>query len=105
MAEAAAILDLTPCLDRHPAQLSGGQRQRVAMGRAIVHEPKVFLFDEPLSNPDDKLRVTMRIEIRRLHLPVAALHAFDLTSGKRITLLHPTASQPADPAPGMALGS
>lgn len=65
--EVAQILDLEPFLDRRPAQLSGGQRQRVAMGRAIVREPSLFLFDEPLSNLDAKLRVQMRIEIRRLH--------------------------------------
>ena len=65
--KAAGILDLMPLLDRFPKQLSGGQRQRVAMGRAIVRDPKVFLFDEPLSNLDAKLRVTMRVEIKELH--------------------------------------
>ena len=65
--EAAGILGLTPYLDRKPAALSGGQRQRVAMGRAIVRKPAVFLFDEPLSNPDAALRVQMRAEIRALH--------------------------------------
>ena len=64
--EAARILEITPFLDRKPRQLSGGQRQRVAMGRAIVRQPKAFLFDEPLSNLDAKLRGQMRIEIRRL---------------------------------------
>jgi multiple sugar transport system ATP-binding protein len=64
---AAEILGLTPYLDRYPRQLSGGQRQRVAMGRAIVRDPKVFLFDEPLSNLDAKLRVAMRTEIKALH--------------------------------------
>ncbi|BBX86639.1 ABC transporter ATP-binding protein [Mycolicibacterium aubagnense] len=64
--ETAKILDLTPLLDRKPAQLSGGQRQRVAMGRAIVRSPKAFLMDEPLSNLDAKLRVQMRTEIARL---------------------------------------
>jgi multiple sugar transport system ATP-binding protein len=64
---AAKILGLQPLLDRKPAQLSGGQRQRVAMGRAIVRDPKVFLFDEPLSNLDAKLRVKMRAEIKALH--------------------------------------
>jgi multiple sugar transport system ATP-binding protein len=65
---AAEILGLTPYLDRFPRALSGGQRQRVAMGRAIVRDPQVFLFDEPLSNLDAKLRVQMRTEIRELHL-------------------------------------
>ncbi|MEP0942763.1 MAG: sn-glycerol-3-phosphate ABC transporter ATP-binding protein UgpC [Rhizobiaceae bacterium] len=64
--EAAKMLRIADFLDRRPQQLSGGQRQRVAMGRAIVREPKVFLFDEPLSNLDAKLRVQMRIEIKRL---------------------------------------
>jgi len=65
--EASEILGLTPYLDRKPAELSGGQRQRVAMGRAIVRRPKVFLFDEPLSNLDAALRVQTRLEIARLH--------------------------------------
>jgi sn-glycerol 3-phosphate transport system ATP-binding protein len=64
--EAAQILEIMPMLDRKPRQLSGGQRQRVAMGRAIVRQPKVFLFDEPLSNLDAKLRIAMRVEIRKL---------------------------------------
>src|SRR5277367_1847328 len=64
---AAGILQLDGLLDRKPRQLSGGQRQRVAMGRAIVRDPKVFLFDEPLSNLDAKLRVQMRVEIKALH--------------------------------------
>lgn len=67
VAEAAEILGLTPLLGRYPRQLSGGQRQRVAMGRAIVRKPQVFLFDEPLSNLDAKLRVAMRAEIKALH--------------------------------------
>jgi multiple sugar transport system ATP-binding protein len=67
VAEASAILGLDPYLDRYPRQLSGGQRQRVAMGRAIVRNPQVFLFDEPLSNLDAKLRVSMRTEIKALH--------------------------------------
>ena len=66
VAEAAGILELGELLERRPSQLSGGQRQRVAMGRAIVRDPKVFLFDEPLSNLDARLRGQMRIEIRRL---------------------------------------
>jgi sn-glycerol 3-phosphate transport system ATP-binding protein len=64
--EAARILELGSMLERKPRQLSGGQRQRVAMGRAIVRQPKVFLFDEPLSNLDAKLRIAMRVEIRKL---------------------------------------
>jgi multiple sugar transport system ATP-binding protein len=67
VAPAAEILGLTKLLDRFPRQLSGGQRQRVAMGRAIVRNPQVFLFDEPLSNLDAKLRVAMRAEIKELH--------------------------------------
>ena len=65
--EAAAILEITHLLERKPGEMSGGQRQRVAIGRAIVRKPKVFLFDEPLSNLDAKLRVQMRIELQNLH--------------------------------------
>src|SRR5436190_9904803 len=68
---AAATLQLAELLERKPRQLSGGQRQRVAMGRAIVRDPKVFLFDEPLSNLDAKLRVQMRVEIKRLQQELA----------------------------------
>src|SRR5881394_2467880 len=68
--EAARILDIKELLERKPRQLSGGQRQRVAMGRAIVRDPKVFLFDEPLSNLDAKLRVQMRTEIKKVHQKV-----------------------------------
>ena len=67
VARAAAMLELAPYLDRKPRQLSGGQRQRVAMGRAIVRDPQVFLFDEPLSNLDAKLRVQTRMELQKLH--------------------------------------
>ncbi|MBN9244318.1 MAG: sn-glycerol-3-phosphate ABC transporter ATP-binding protein UgpC [Mesorhizobium sp.] len=70
VAEASAILGLDALLERRPSQLSGGQRQRVAMGRAIVRDPDVFLFDEPLSNLDAKLRTQMRTEIKRLHAKV-----------------------------------
>ena len=72
VAEAAGILQIEPLLKRKPKQLSGGQRQRVAIGRAIVRQPKVFLFDEPLSNLDAALRVQMRVEIARLHSEIAA---------------------------------
>ena len=64
---AAEMLDLVPLLDRYPREMSGGQRQRVAMGRAIVRRPRVFLFDEPLSNLDAKLRAQLRVELKRLH--------------------------------------
>jgi len=70
VSNAAQILDISELLERKPKQLSGGQRQRVAMGRAIVRDPKVFLFDEPLSNLDAKLRVQMRTEIKKVHQKV-----------------------------------
>ena len=92
--EAAAILDITKLLDRKPKQLSGGQRQRVAVGRAIVRDPDVFLFDEPLSNLDAKLRVQMRAEISRLHKKLNATMIYvthdqteAMTMGDRIVVL------------------
>ena len=92
--EAAAILDITQLLDRKPKQLSGGQRQRVAVGRAIVRDPDVFLFDEPLSNLDAKLRVQMRAEISRLHKKLNATIIYvthdqteAMTMGDRIVVL------------------
>jgi len=93
--EAADILELRPYLDRKPRQLSGGQRQRVAMGRAIVRDPKVFLFDEPLSNLDAKLRVQMRLEIRKLQqkLGVTSIYVTHdqveaMTLGDRLMVLN-----------------
>ena len=92
--EAASILDLQNYLDRKPKQLSGGQRQRVAVGRAIVRKPKVFLFDEPLSNLDAKLRVQMRTEISRLHKNLGATMIYvthdqteAMTMGDKIVVL------------------
>ena len=76
VATVAASVGLSDYLDRRPGQLSGGQRQRVAMARAIIREPRVFLFDEPLSNLDAKLRVQMRHEIRRIHNRIAATSVF-----------------------------
>jgi sn-glycerol 3-phosphate transport system ATP-binding protein len=76
VAQVAASVGLTEFLDRKPGQLSGGQRQRVAMARAIIREPRVFLFDEPLSNLDAKLRVQMRHEIRRIHNQIRATSVF-----------------------------
>ena len=74
--EAAKMLELTPLLSRKPKQLSGGQRQRVAMGRAIVRQPAVFLFDEPLSNLDAKLRAQTRLEIQKLHAELGVTSLF-----------------------------
>jgi len=95
VAEAVAILDIESLLERKPRQLSGGQRQRVAMGRAIVREPKVFLFDEPLSNLDAKLRVQMRTEIKKLRERVRTTAIYvthdqveAMTLADRIVLMH-----------------
>lgn len=98
VAEAASILELTPYLDRKPRALSGGQRQRVALGRAIVRRPKAFLFDEPLSNLDAELRVSMRAEIVRLRKKFSATTIYvthdqteAMTMGDRIAVLAPLA--------------
>jgi len=95
VANAADILGLTPYLDRYPRQLSGGQRQRVAMGRAIVRDPQVFLFDEPLSNLDAKLRVQMRTEIKELHQRLKTTTVFvthdqveAMTMADKIVVMH-----------------
>ena len=89
MQEIAQLLGLENLLTRKPKQLSGGQRQRVAMGRAIVRNPKLFLFDEPLSNLDAKLRVQMRLEIKKLHkkLGVISLYTISGISWKSFTLI------------------
>jgi multiple sugar transport system ATP-binding protein len=92
---AAEILGLQPLLSRYPRQLSGGQRQRVAMGRAIVRDPQVFLFDEPLSNLDAKLRVAMRTEIKELHQRLKTTTVYvthdqieAMTMADRIVVMH-----------------
>lgn len=92
--KAADVLEITELLTRRPAAMSGGQRQRVAIGRAIVRDPKVFLFDEPLSNLDAKLRVAMRVELQRLHLKLNATMVYvthdqteAMTLGDRIVVL------------------
>jgi multiple sugar transport system ATP-binding protein len=93
--DAARILDITDLLDRRPKALSGGQRQRVAMGRAIVRNPKVFLFDEALSNLDAKLRVQMRTEIKRVHQKVKTTTVYvthdqveAMTLADRVVVMH-----------------
>ncbi|MBX6374301.1 MAG: sn-glycerol-3-phosphate ABC transporter ATP-binding protein UgpC [Acetobacteraceae bacterium] len=93
--ETAELLGISSLLDRRPRQLSGGQRQRVAMGRAIVREPRLFLFDEPLSNLDAKLRVQMRAEIRRLQKRLGVTSLFvthdqteAMTLGDRLVVMH-----------------
>jgi ABC-type sugar transport system ATPase subunit len=95
VARAAEILQLTPLLHRRPKQLSGGQRQRVAIGRAIVRDPEVFLFDEPLSNLDGELRVQMRVELSKLHSELQATMVYvthdqleAMTLADRIVLLN-----------------
>jgi multiple sugar transport system ATP-binding protein len=95
LGKAAEILGLTQYLDRYPRQLSGGQRQRVAMGRAIVRDPQVFLFDEPLSNLDAKLRVEMRAEIKALHQRLKTTTVYvthdqieAMTMADRIVVMH-----------------
>ena len=95
VAHAAKILNLEPYLERYPRELSGGQRQRVAMGRAIVRDPKVFLFDEPLSNLDAKLRVQMRGEIKELHQRLKTTTVYvthdqieAMTMADRIVVMH-----------------
>ena len=113
--EVAAMLQISHLLDRRPSQLSGGQRQRVAMGRALARQPQLFLFDEPLSNLDAKLRVEMRAEIKRLHQASGITSVYvthdqveAMTLGSRIAVMkgawcsnwaRPTTSTTARPTP------
>ena len=99
----SALLQIEPLLNRKPGQLSGGQRQRVAMGRALVRDPKLFLFDEPLSNLDAKLRVDMRTEIKKLHLRVGKTTVYvthdqieAMTLASRIAVMHQGSIQQFD---------
>ena len=101
--EAANILELENYLDRYPKALSGGQRQRVALGRAIVRKPKVFLFDEPLSNLDAKMRTVMRVELKKLHEQIGATMIYvthdqteAMTLGQRICIMNEGILQQVD---------
>jgi multiple sugar transport system ATP-binding protein len=103
VARVAQLLQIEPLLHRKPGQLSGGQRQRVAMGRALVRNPKLFLFDEPLSNLDAKLRVDMRIEIKKLHQRVGKTTIYvthdqveAMTLASRIAVMHQGSVQQFD---------
>ena len=108
-ARVAALLQIEPLLERKPGQLSGGQRQRVAMGRALVRDPELFLFDEPLSNLDAKLRVEMRTEIKKLHQRVGKTTVYvthdqveAMTLASRIAVMHQGAVQQfAEPRDGL----
>ena len=104
IAEASQLLDIHPLLDRKPKDLSGGQRQRVAMGRAIVRKPKLFLFDEPLSNLDAQLRTSMRIELKKLQQRLQATIIYvthdqveAMTLGDRIVVLEDGSVRQVDP--------
>ena len=123
IAEAAQLLEIEPLLDRKPKDLSGGQRQRVAMGRAIVRKPKLFLFDEPLSNLDAQLRTSMRIELKKLQQRLQATMIYvthdqveAMTLGDRIVVIeggrirqadepHRTYAAPADPFVASFIGT
>jgi len=103
VARVATLLQISPLLQRKPGQLSGGQRQRVAMGRALVRDPKLFLFDEPLSNLDAKLRVDMRTEIKKLHHRVGKTTVYvthdqveAMTLASRIAVMHQGSVQQFD---------